>query len=205
MRAIPVRGVWHSLTLTSKRVCVLLCAVVATGCVAPVQSLRPGAGTTVGYEGQASARIIAVRRSARLMTVRSPSGQEATLYVGPEVRNFSQMRAGDTVRLTYQRVLEVHVRGGTVPSSGVLVDQDVATAAPGERPAALWHGRATRTVQVVSIDRNTRTVTYREPDGFLDSVVVQDPRNYWLVDRLSPGTLVDVTDYQTLAVSVERI
>jgi len=58
---------------------------------------------------------------------------------------------------------------------------------------------------VISIDRKTRTVTYREPDGSLDSVVVQDPRNYWLVDRLTPGTLVDVTDHETLAVSVERI
>lgn len=205
MRMLAARSGWPSLTLTPNRICVLLCAAVATGCVTPVQPLPPGAGTAVGYAGQASARIVAVQRSTRLITVQSPSGQEATLYVDPAVRNFSHIRAGDSVRLTYQRVLEVHVHGPTAPSPGVLVDQDVATAAPGERPAALWRGRTTRTVQVISIDRKTRTVTYREPDGSLDSVVVQDPRNYWLVDRLTPGTLVDVTDHETLAVSVERI
>jgi hypothetical protein len=205
MRTSAIRDIRRSLTLASKVICALLCSALATGCVAPAQPLPPGAGTTVGYEEQASARIVAVQRTDRLITVQSPSGQQATVYVGPRVRNFGQIRAGDTVLLTYQRVLEVHVHGGTVPASGILVDQAVATAAPGERPAALWHGRTNRTVQVVSIDHNTRTVTYREPDGSLDSVVVQDPRNYWLVDRLTPGTLVDVTDYQTLAVSVERI
>jgi hypothetical protein len=205
MGTLAIRDSRGLLSIASMLLSAMLCSALATGCVAPAQPLPPGAGTAVGYEEQASAPIVAVQRTARLITVQSASGEKATVYVDPEVGNFSQMRAGDTVLLTYQRILEVHVHGGTVPASAVLVNQALATAAPGERPAALWHGRTSRTVQVISIDHNTRTVPYREPDGSLDSVVVQDPRNYWLVDRLTPGTLVDVTDYEILAVSVERI
>ncbi len=72
-------------------------------------------------------------------------------------------------------------------------------------PAALLATQTQRSVQIVSVDRTTHTVTFKEPDGSVYTLVVQNPANYALADGLQPGTYVVVTETQVVAVSADRV
>ena len=150
------------------------------------------------------ARIIGIDHAKRLLTLRGPAGNEATVVAGPEVRNFDQIRIGDTVTVVYRAVLAVRARGSSVPLPGILVSGQMAVAAAGQLPAGIWSNQATRTVQVLATDAAAHTVTYRDVNGEVYTFAVQDPNNWPLVPQLTPGTLVDVTNFQTIAAAITR-
>jgi hypothetical protein len=84
-------------------------------------------------------------------------------------------------------------------------EPEAAPAAHPHMPAGIVGARTRRTVQVVSVDPTTHTVTFREPDGSIDSVTAINPANFAAVDGLRPGTNVVVTVTEAVAVSVEKV
>jgi len=178
------------------------CTTVLLGCT-PVTP--PGATTSASYEEQATALVTAIDKPHRRMTLQSPDGQAATVVAPAEIRNFLQIQVGDTVRLSYRDQLDIRKAGNVAPIPGVIVESGGLRAQPGAKPAGLWTTRTRRSVQIVSVDKTSHTVTYREPDGSLDSIVVEDPANFALADGLTPGTVVDVVETEAVAISVEKI
>ena len=87
----------------------------------------------------------------------------------------------------------------------VIVGVGADRAAKGQTPAAAMTVSAKRSVEIVSVDRSSHTVTFREPDGSVDSIVVQNPNNFALADGLRPGTIVDVTVTAVAAVVVQKL
>jgi len=178
--------------------------------LAPIAACTPmngppaGTGTASMHEETMQARVIGVDYAKRFVALRGPAGNEATVVVGPEVKNFDQIRIGDTVTVVYREALAVRVRGGSTPLPGIVVSGGAATAAPGQLPAGIWSNQATRTVQVLATDPAAHTVTYRDVDGAVFTIVVQDPNNWPLAAQLTPGTLVDVTNFQTIAAAVTK-
>lgn len=58
--------------------------------------------------------------STRLITLRDEQGSTSTLHAGPEVRNFAQIEAGDSVNLRYVESLArpgVAVAAARAPST----------------------------------------------------------------------------------------
>jgi hypothetical protein len=134
------------------------------------------------------------------------AGQAATVQASDAVQNFDQIKVGDTVRVDYEERVDVRVQGGaTPPIPGVIVQAAGTHAAKGQKPNGAFVVSAKRSVQIVSVDRTSHTVTFREPDGTLDSIVVQNPDNFALADGLRPGTIVDVTETVATAVAVQRL
>jgi hypothetical protein len=178
-------------------------AIGLTGCTPPTQ---PGATASASYTDEATATVTAINKAKRLITLKGQDGQVATVQATDAVRNFDQINVGDTVRINYQEQVSVLVRGrGATPLSGVVVKAAGARAAPGQKPAGLGVISATRSVEVVSVDRTSHTVTFRESDGTVDSFVVQNPQNYALADGLQPGTIVDVTETAGVALAVTKL
>jgi hypothetical protein len=59
-------------------------------------------------------------------------------------------------------------------------------------------------VQIVSVDQSTHTVTFRLPNGSVDTITEMNPANFAFVGGLQTGSKVLVTVTRAVAVSVDR-
>jgi hypothetical protein len=159
-------------------------------------------GATI--EGQL--KVVSIDKARRSLTLEDPSGHVAKVRATDAVRNFDQIQVGDTVKIAYNVEVIAKVRGHNVPAiPGVIVQGENRRAAKGLKPMGQDKITAMRSVTIVSVDKATHTVTFREPDGSVDSLVVQDPKNYAFLNELKPGVVVDVTKTESLAISVEKM
>lgn len=181
---------------------ILLCLAVA-GCT-PAMVTPPGATASAAYNDQIVALIVGVDAPRRMLTVQLPSGEPVQVYASDAVRNFDRIAVGDKVRLTVHSRIEV-TAAGNMALPGIIVDQRGASAPLGSKPAAVWASRTQRSVQILSVDKSTHTVTFRDPDGSIDSIVVENPANYGLADGLMPGSYVTVVRTDAIAVSVDKV
>jgi hypothetical protein len=188
--------------LTSAWTLALLLPLALTDCV---PATRPGATASATYSDQATAKVIGVNKSDRLITLQDPEGQVGTVQAPEAVRNFDQITTGDTVLIDYQKHIVIEVQGNVAPIPGVIVQTAVARAPKGHKPGGIFLTKTRRSVEIVSVDRASHTVTFREPDGTLDSLVVENPKNFALADGLRPGTVVDVTETDSTALAVQKL
>ena len=171
------------------------------GCTPPTP---PGATVSAAFNDQVTATVVGIDQGRRELTLKSPQGEVAPVYVGDEVRNFDRIAVGDTVRLTVHSRLDV-IAAGNRSLPHIIVEEDMARAPVGSRPSAIWAARTQRSVQIVSVDKIGHTVTFREPDGSIHSFTVQNPANYPFADGLPPGSFVTVVATDALALSVDRL
>ncbi len=192
--------------LRPRMVGLVLAALLATGplsgCVPP--PTPTGAQTSVSAANEASATVVGVDQVNRQIILRGQDGGIATFDVPPEVQNLAQIKAGDTVRLSYRDRIDFLVTGATVPVSGVEVTVGTAGAGAGQMPAGLLGTQTRLTVQILSVDQNTHTVTFRLPDGSVDMITATNPANFAFVNGLQPGTNVLATVTRAVLVSVAR-
>ena len=109
-----------------------------------------------------TATVEAIDYDKRTVDLKGPRGNVVTLKVGPDVKNFKQVKTGDKVTAKYYEATAIYVRKPNEPpfaesASGVQV------AAPGQRPGAIAVDTAEMTARVEDIDHNKRTVTLRGP------------------------------------------
>ena len=104
------------------RISILIAAILSTcALVQPALAQSTGAAVTSspGKVGVAqtvdfSATITAIDKATRTITLKGPKGEEQKVVAGPEVKNFDQLKVGDTVTAQYieSLVLELKKGGG---------------------------------------------------------------------------------------------
>jgi hypothetical protein len=165
---------------------------------AAVTSSSPGKGTAERV-AKLTAEVQAVDAANRTVTLKGPRGKIVTLPVGPEVKNFDQIKAGDLVVVRYYQALTLELKkGGTAMRE--RTERDVADRAkPGERPAAADARQVHVIADVIAVDPKTQTVTLRGPNRVVD-LKVRDPKQFKLV---KVGDQVEATYTEAAAISVE--
>jgi hypothetical protein len=135
-----------------------------------------------------TAKIEALDRSARTLTLRGPRGGALTLAVGPEVSNFGEFRVGDLVVVRYLEPLAIELRKA---GAGVRerVESDRDAAAP----------RVTVVAEVIAKDAKSRTVTLRGARQVVE-VKVASPDQF---RRVQVGDGVEATYTEAAAISIE--
>jgi Cu/Ag efflux protein CusF len=123
---------------------------------------RPGAA-----EGElvvVTAKVKAVDKKRRIVTLKYPDGKEVKVKCGPEVRNFAQIKVGDDVTAEFLETVELFV---TAPQGEPTTNtaQAVERSPLGSKPGIV----AVETVEVTStveaIDYATREVKLKGPEG----------------------------------------
>ncbi|APD11253.1 hypothetical protein UC34_11915 [Pandoraea vervacti] len=141
--------------------------------------------------------LLGVDAKNRSIKVADDHGKPVTFLVGPDVRNFEQLRKGDKVIVAYERSVAISVAPGDGIRSRVLTE-GADRAAPGEKPAA----DAARNLKVVAtvqrIDRKSNVITLRGPQRTVD-VNVEDPK---LLEGVKVGDSVTVNYTEAIAVAV---
>ena len=80
--------------------------------------------TSVAHTMQLVATVESVDMSTRQVLLQTPDGARATVVAGPEVRNLPQVRAGDSVTVTYQEAIAVQMaQPGTAPPNAAAADR----------------------------------------------------------------------------------
>ena len=174
-------------------------------CATPVSAQT---GTTIvgkgpGVAGAAqtvkvSATITAIDPATRVVTLKGPQGNEFDVTAGPEVKNFAQMKVGDSVDVEYVEALTLELKkGGGMP----VARTDKAGAAgakPGASPAGVVGTQVTVVADVVDVDKDKGLVTVKGPKRTID-LKVRDPTQLALIAK---GDQVQATYTEALAMSV---
>lgn len=150
-----------------------------------------------------TATVASVDPQQRTIVLVTPSGQRTEFEVGPDVKNFSQIKPGDRVMLNYYVGLAFQLRPPGTSPQGALTTEQVQSAPEGAKPSGALTRTYSTTVKIESVDPASNRVTFRRADGTVVTVAVQDPEAQQRIRKLKPGDALEVTYTEQLAVSVQ--
>ncbi len=147
---------------------------------------------------EVSGTITKIDKATRAVTLKGAGGNEVTVTAGPEVKNFDQLKVGDTVKVAYLESLVLELKkGGGLPVKKTE-KTEVVTAKPGERPGAAG-GRQVKAVgNVIKLDAATQTVTLKGESRTVD-LKVRDPEQFKLI---AVGDQIEATYTEATAIAV---
>ena len=148
---------------------------------------------------EARATVTAVDPSTRMVTLKTEDGQTLDVEAGPEVKNFDQIKVGDTVKATYMEsvAFQVAPKGETPGGAVQIADRIPGGVAVGKQ--------VTTSFKVASVDPATNILWVTLPDGNTKKIQVQDPKAQERLKTLSPGNVVAVTYTQAMALQLEKL
>jgi len=187
-----------------------LLAIFACGALPAVAQQKPDVtgGTAVASEpGRAAiartikvtAQVMSIEKATRTLTLKGPDGKTVDVVVDEQVKNFPQIKVGDFVVVQIVQALALELmktKGGEAAGAS----GGVATAKPGERPAAVAAREVTAIAKVTAVDPKGKTISLRGPRGNTVKLDVQNPEQFKVV---KVGDEVQVTYTEAAAVSVE--
>lgn len=150
---------------------------------------------------QASAKVTAIDKGTRTVTLKGPEGRIFNVIAGDEVRNFAQIAVGDEVVVEYIKAISLRVQknSGFRESSEQV---DAARTVPGAKPGAAV-GREVRVVaDVIAVDPKKSTITLRGPKGNVVELDVQNPDHFKVV---KVGDQVEADYVESVAISVQPV
>jgi Protein of unknown function (DUF2950) len=191
------------------RISILLAAIVSAFALtqpATAQTTDSAMTSTPGKVGvsqaiEVSATITAIDKATRAITLKGPKGNEVTIVAGPEVRNFAQLKVGDTVNMKYYESLALDLKKG----GGLKVEKTAKGGAVGAKPGDTPAGAAGRQITVVgdviALDAVTQTVTVKGPQRTVN-LKARDPEQFKLI---AVGDQIQATYTEALAVAVTPV
>ncbi|WP_172966003.1 MULTISPECIES: hypothetical protein [Cupriavidus] len=158
----------------------------------------PGQATASGTV-TATAVITAIDAANRKLTLKTQQGKTVEMTVGPEARNFEQLKVGDKVTVSYREALTVSLKKGSGAAS--MQEKEIADRAqPGARPGGTVGREVTVVAQVVAVNREAQIVTVKGPRGQIVDLMVSDPDQ---MKDVKKGDRVQAVYTEAVAVSVE--
>ena len=180
--------------------------VVATPVSAQKPSASAGAivekapGAAAGaHVTTASAKVVAIDKDTRLVTLQGPLGNRFRVVAGPEVRNFDQIQVGDELVVTHAEALTLELQKGGGGIRERAESQDAARTPAGARPGVAEVSRVTVVADVVAVNARTQTVTLRGVEHTVD-LHVPDKTQF---ASIKPGDQVRATYTEAVAIAME--
>jgi hypothetical protein len=152
-----------------------------------------------------TATVASVDPRQRTIVLVTPSGERTDFEVGPDVKNFSQIKPGDRVMLNYYVGIAFQLRPPGTSAEGAMTTEQLQSAPEGARPGRALTRTYSTTVKVESVDPASNHITVKRADGTVLTVAVQDPQAQQRVRKLKPGDAIGVTYTEQLAVSVQPV
>jgi hypothetical protein len=160
----------------------------------------PGAAG-VAQTTKISATITAIDAATRAVTLKGPQGRETTVVAGPEVKNFAQLKVGDTVEAQYAEALVLELKKGGGKPVAMTEKSAAASAKPGAAPGAMGARQVTVVGDVINVDAATQTVTVKGPKRTVE-LKVRDPEQFKLIAK---GDQIEATYTEAVALAVTSV
>ncbi len=159
-----------SVVVVAFMVLLLVSAALAAETKAAKKPAEKPAGVVVDVV-TVQATVESVDAAKRTVTFKMPSGIQRTVKAGPEVKNFDQIKPGDTLTARFlESVAVVVAKKGEAPAASEA--QVVQVAAKGEKPGAVVVNTLDITAVVEKIDYKNRVVSLKGPEGNVRDFVV---------------------------------
>ncbi len=178
-----------------KKTLVLLAVLLALPLVAQAQ--KP---VTQTEAVEMTATIEAIDHTGRMVTLKDKDGEEETIYCGPEVKRFDELKVGDTVTFKYYESIAYAIRKPGQPSGLPKTGEPKVVHGTGARPGGTIAQQETATVTIKAIDPKVPSVTVLTDDGRKASFKVQDKKN---LEGVKVGDKVEVTYTQAVMITVK--
>jgi hypothetical protein len=142
--------------------------------------------------------IVAIDATNRIVTLKDKDGYTDSVYAGPEVQRFNELKVGDKVTFTYYEsvVYQIQKPGAAPAPAG---EQTGIVRSTGPKPGGTLSQQLTATVTIQAIDMKIPSVTIKMDDGTVSSFKVEDKKN---LEGVKVGDRVQITYTQALAISV---
>lgn len=147
-----------------------------------------------------TAEITAIDHDARIVTLVDDTGNVESIYAGPEIKRFAELKVGDRVTFRYYESLVSQIRkaGEAAPPRGSGAPTLVRGTGP--RPSGTLSQQLSATVTVKSIDPKAPSITVTLEDGRTMSFKVSDKK---LMEGVKVGDRVDVTYTAAVTITVQ--
>jgi hypothetical protein len=146
-----------------------------------------------------NATVEAVDKDKRTVTLKGSGGRTVTLKVGPNAKNFDQIKVGDKVKGKFLDSVALFVRkAGTPPDAAEM--QAVSVAPRGQKPKAMTVDTVEISAKVEKIDYKKRLITLKGPEGNTKTIKV-DPRVKRL-DEIKVGDDIVLRHTEAMAIEV---
>jgi hypothetical protein len=178
-----------------KRTLAVLAVLVALPIVARAQ--KP---VTQTEAIELTTKIEAIDKTARLVTLKDKDGEVETIYCGPEVKRFDELKVGDTVTFRYHESVAYAIRKPGQPSGLPAQTGPAVTRGQGPKPGGTISQQETATVTIKAIDPKVPSVTVLTEDGRTVSMKVEDKKN---LEGVKVGDKVEVTYTEAVMISVK--
>ena len=173
----------------------MVAAALAALLIAPVAAQKP---VTVAETLTKTATIVAIDKTARMVTLKGQDGYMVDVLCGPEVQRFDALKVGDTVTFRYhESVVSAISHPGEKPKEPLATK---VTRNAGDKPGGTIAQQMTATVTIEEIDSKVPSVSVKTDSGSRMSFKVEDPKN---LAGYKVGDKVNITYTQALAVSVK--
>jgi Cu/Ag efflux protein CusF len=147
-----------------------------------------------------TATIQAIDKTAREITLKAKDGDVETVYCGPEVKRFDELKVGDTITFKYYESIAYVIRKPGAPSSLPVPSEPTISRGKGPRPGGTIAQQETATVVVKSIDLKVPSITVQTEDKRTVSFKVEDKKN---LKDVKVGDKVEVTYTEAVMISVK--
>ena len=148
----------------------------------------------------ASAVIVSIDATYRIVTLKTASGKVVEVVAGPEVKNFDQLKVGQKVKAAYSEALSLELKKGGGKPLTMTEKGGAASAAAGAKPGAAGARQVTILADVVKVDTKTHLVTLKGPGGNSVDLHVEDPEQ---LKNIKKGDQVEAVYTEAVAVTVE--
>ncbi|MBK9443596.1 MAG: hypothetical protein IPN53_20825 [Comamonadaceae bacterium] len=175
-----------------------LIASALLGGATSVQAVSTIPALIVGEGVSTEAVVQAIDLKKRLITLRLEDGWNTTVKVGPEVRNFDQVKVGDRLKSEYSDTLTVKVRR-TAGLRCTEVENKVDRAALGQKPAAVATRKVHFVAGVVKVDTQAGTITVTGAKGNSFEVKLKSAK---VLGKIKVGDQVEGTFRQVVSIGV---
>jgi Cu/Ag efflux protein CusF len=177
------------MTMVTAALAALLFAPVARAAQKPV---------SIGETLTKTATVVAIDKTARMVTLQGKEGFVVDVLCGPEVQRFDALKVGDTVTFRYhESVVSAISRPGEKPKDPLSTR---VTRTPGAKPGGTIAQQQTAAVTIEEIDPKIPSVSVKTEGGNKMSFKVEDKKN---LEGYKVGDKVNITYTQALAVSVK--
>jgi len=164
---------------------------------AAVVSSEPGKAAAVAVV-EATLTVVAINPKSRVITLKGAGGKTLDVEAGEEVKNFSQIRVGDNVKVQYREALTLELKK-TKADASASAAAVAATAAPGSPPAAAAGAQITVIADVVAVDPKKSTISLKGPAGNVVELKVRNPDHFKVVKK---GDKVEAVYSEAVAIAV---
>jgi ribosomal protein S1 len=158
----------------------------------------PGAAFTIATSASAEVVIKSINARRRIITLETQDGQTTKYTAGPAIRNFDQLKAGDTVVATFTEIMAVYLGQDEAPSAEIA--SELARKSDGTPGAALI-AEAQITAKVLELDKDTRRIKLELPENNVRETTVREGLD---LSKVKVGDTVTIAIANALVIEVVK-